>query len=250
MYRGSRKHMLDWTDQPTFIVELLNAVSPVGASVTATSAWIPRGHRSPEEARLDSFGPTFLPGHQVWPALRKWWLLHERGANTPNWDLVLACEIDGQPGLVLVEAKAHKVELKPEGKGIALDASQNSRENDDRIRSAIQEARQRLSALGVETGIDRDSHYQLSNRVAFTWKLASLGIPTALIYLGFLGDEGISDVGQPFADDADWRETFWSHAAPIVPEELFERRLDVGNAPAWFLVRSRRILESSPKADS
>jgi hypothetical protein len=250
MYRGSRKHVLDWTEKPTFVVELLDAVSPIRASVTASSAWMPRGYRSPDEARLDSFGPAFLPDHEAWSALQKWWLRHERGANTPNWDLALACEIESQPGLVLVEAKAHKLELKPEGKVLDPDASQNSRENHDQIRSAIRDGRQALLALGVETGIDRDTHYQLSNRIAFTWKLASLGIPTVLVYLGFLVDRGISDVGPPFADEADWREAFWSHATHIVPDELFERRLDIGKAPAWFLVRSRQIHEISPKADS
>jgi len=250
MYRGSRKHILGWTDQPDFIIHLLDMIRPVQASASPGSLWMPRGHRFFEEARLESFGPQFLNEHAAWPALRRWWLRHEAGANTPNWDLAIGCEIEGRPGLVLLEAKANKLELKSEGKSLDGDASRNSRENHAQIGAAIAEARQGVLALGMKTGIDRDSHYQLSNRIAFTWKLASLGIPTVLVYLGFLGDSGIADVAPPFADHADWHKAFWGYAAPIVPEELFERSLDTGNTPAWFLIRSRQILEMSPRAGS
>ena len=145
-----------------------------------------------------------------------------------------------------MEAKAHKCELKEEGKTLDASASRNSRENHEQIASAIREACNGLRVFNPATKIDRDTHYQLSNRLAFTWKLASLGIPTILVYLGFFGDVGISDVGPPFADDTDWRNSFWSHAGEIVPKELFERRLDVGSAPAWCLVRSRKVYEVSP----
>jgi len=51
--------------------------------------------------------------------------------------------------------------------------------------------------------LDRDSHHQLANRLAFTWKLATLGIPVVLLY--FTGrDEGIADAGEPILDDAYW----------------------------------------------
>ena len=147
MYRGSRKHVLDWTDEPTFIVELINVVLPVHASVTATSCWMPRGNRFSDEALLEEFGPSFLPNHKAWPTLRKWWLVHERGANTPNWDIAVGCTIEERPGLILVEAKAHKRELKEEGKTLDASASQNSRENHEQIASAIREACNGLRSL-------------------------------------------------------------------------------------------------------
>ena len=246
MYRGSRKHILDWTDQPDFIVHLLEMIRPVRASVSAGSLWMPRGHRFPEEACLESFGPQFLNEHAAWPALRRWWLRHEAGANTPNWDLAVGCEIEGKPGLVLVEAKANKMELKLEGKPLASDASLHSRENHAQIGAAIAEARQGLCALGLESGIDRDTYYQLSNRIAFTWKLASLGIPTVLVYLGFIGDSGIADVSPAFKSPQHWVDSFRAYSGDIAPEIMFERRLEIGAAAAWCLVRSRPVIEISP----
>jgi len=246
MYRGSRKHVLDWTDQPDFIVQLLDTILPVRAAVTAGGLWMPRGYRFPDEARLESFGPHFLKEHPAWPTLRRWWLCHERGANTPNWDLAVGCQIEGRPGLVLVEAKANELELKSEGKPLEKDASRNSQENHAQIKAAIAEASGVLNERGIPNKIDRDTHYQLSNRIAFTWKLASLGIPTVLVYLGFVGDSGIEDVSPAFASLQHWTGSFRSYASEIAPETMFERRLEMGAAPAWCLVRSRPVIEISP----
>ena len=236
MYRGSRKHVLDLCELPSFPVDLLALVAPIEAKLTSRSGWMPRGYRDPDEARLETFGPDFLPDHAAWPILESWWLLHAKGANTPNWDIALGCEIEGRPGLVLVEAKAHALELKTEGKILKRDASVNSRENHDQIARAIAAARSALQLLGHRVCISIESHYQLANRVAFTWKLASLGIPTVLVYLGFTGDEGIrEDLGAPFSGESAWRVALRAHAFGQVPDALWETRLDVDGTPAWLL---------------
>lgn len=139
-YRGSRKHVLDWTGQPEFCVELLQIVAPVPVRISGASRWMPRGYVAPEEARLETFGPQILPNRHVWDCLRTWWLAHEHGANTPNWDIAVGCEIDGMPGVILVEAKANVPELSPTGKPLRADASGASAENHQRITAAIAEA--------------------------------------------------------------------------------------------------------------
>jgi len=246
MFRGSRKHVLDWTNRPEFCVELLRLVAPVDVRISARSVWMPRGYRAPDEARLETFGPQVLPNSEVWLGLRKWWLAHELGANTPNWDIAMGCEIEGRPGVIVVEAKANVPELSVAGKPVDSTASAASAENHQRIGRAINEACAELQRISASTAINRDSHYQLSNRVAFAWKLASLGVPTVLVYLGFLGDEGIKDAGAPFTDSAHWEATFAEYAHSMVPKDLFERRIDCRAAPAWFQVRSRHVIETSP----
>jgi hypothetical protein len=206
---------------------------------------MPRGYRSPDEARLETFGPEALPGAQAWESLRTWWLAHERGANTPNWDIAVGCEIEETPGLILVEAKANLPELSIAGKSSDTGASAPSLANHERIGLAIDEACAALRHMAAAITISRDSHYQLSNRVAFAWKLASLGVPTVLVYLGFVGDTGIADAGAPFESAAHWQESFGDYTSSVVPKELFERRLECGRAPAWLLVRSRRVIELS-----
>jgi hypothetical protein len=114
----------------------------------------------------------------------------------------------------------------------------------------IEERCTALRSFNEATTISCDSHYQLANRVAFTWKLATLGIPRVLVYLGFTGDHGIRDAGEPFRDKAHWRQVFSDYAGAVVPADLFERRLDCGAAPAWFLARSRPVLSLSPPTDN
>ncbi len=218
----------------------------IPASIDADALCMPRGADSPREARLEEFGPKWLPGNPAWSELQRWWLRHPHGANTPNWDIALGCMIEGRPGLILVEAKANWPELGLAGKTLANDASPNSRENHDQIGRAIDEAQQGWQRVDQRVRFSRDSHYQLANRLAFTWKLAMLGIPVVLIYLGFTGDEGIrADAGAPFADAADWRAAFAGYTRSIIPLELLDRRIDLGPAPAWLTLQSRAVMEVS-----
>lgn len=186
-----------------------------------------------------------MPNQTAWPILRRWWLRHEKGANTPNWDIALSCEVESKPGLILVEAKANELELSDAGKRRDPKASPTSDENHDQIVAAVDEARMALEATHPGISIGCDSHYQFSNRIAFVWKLASLGIPTVLVYLGFTGDEGIRDVGEPFANQAHWQTVFETHVRSVCPRPFAEAPVHAGQAPFWLLVRSRPVLQRS-----
>jgi hypothetical protein len=248
MYRGSRKHVLDWTERLSFAEELVQLFPNIDIRLPPGPVYLPRGYNAPNEARLESFGPDWMPS-PVWKALQCWWLLHERGANTPNWDIVLGCIIERRPGLVLVEAKANSNELQVAGKLCRPDASKKSRENHEQIGRAILEACSGLQRIDPRFSIGRDSHYQLANRLAFTWKLAMLGIPVVLCYLGFIGDEGIGDVGSPFRSDRDWHGAFAEHAEGVLPIDLLDQRIDLGPAHIWIMCRSRLVLEISPSRE-
>jgi hypothetical protein len=82
--RGSRKHVLDWVEDPESPNQLTEMLIPTGAVVTQNDIWMPLGYHDPKEARLESFGPTALPELINWKILSGWWLIHKRGANTPN----------------------------------------------------------------------------------------------------------------------------------------------------------------------
>lgn len=78
-------------------------------------------------------------------------------------------------------------------------------------------------------------------------ELATLGIPVTLVYLGFTGDSGISDAGDPFANDAAWSDAFADYTKGVLPLDLLDRRIDIeGHTPVWLMSRSRRVLEISP----
>lgn len=248
IYRGSRKHVLDWVEAPGFLSELNEMLKPTGMVVRPTDRWMPTGYASPNECRLDQPAGSFLPA-EIREDIGNWWLKHRPSkANTPNWDLVATCQIAGQPGLVLVEAKANKNEMHTAGKSLAEKASDKSIGNHEQIAGAIEEARQGYEKAGWLLGISRDRSYQLSNRLAFSWKLATYGIPVALIYLGFLGDEGICDAGKPFISHHDWLDYFQKCSHEVLQDGFCELEIRVGETPTWLLVRSLQVIESSPLA--
>lgn len=217
------------------------------AKVTARSAWAPAGYEHPEEARLEEWGPTWFGQQGTWDELSRWWLAAPRGANTPNWDLAVSAELEGRQGLILVEAKANVPELSRAGK-TEPGSSAGSRANHERIGEAIREANDRLRSIAPELRMAHNCSYQLSNRLAFTWKLASLGIPVALLYLAFTGDDGIRDVGEPLRDAQHWDAVFRAHLTAIGGDRLLGRRHQLEGAPFWILSGARPALRQSPLA--
>jgi hypothetical protein len=252
MTRGSRKHVLDWTSHPNFPTGFIELIGLSDCRLSRPLVWQPKGHIEPEEACLEDCGERFMPGTTCWKDLAAWWLAHRSGANKPNWDLVVACDIAGKPGLTLVEAKAHERELDWGGKRLRPAASANSVENHERIGKAIAEASVALSSIVPGVNITRDSHYQLANRLAYSWKLASMGIPVILVYLGFTGDEGIQDVGTPLRDHAHWETLMRTYTRGVLPDGFVERSLYCGKSHMRMLLRSMPVIEQSKtgKADN
>ena len=133
---------------------------------------------------------------------------------------------------MLVEAKAHAAELKRAGHGIA------NEQNLGRIRGAIDEAKAALGKFGSGWCLSCDSHYQLANRFAWSWKLASLGIPVVLVYLGFLNASEMADQGEPFRDTKAWERCVLGHSAGVVPPGVWEDGVDVSGTPLRAIIRS------------
>jgi len=250
MYRGSRKHILDWTTRNDFLLQFSDLIGLSECVVTSPPVWKPKGYEQPEEARLDKCGRQFMPDCNCWDDLASWWLIHRRGANTPNWDLVVACDLWGQPGLALVEAKAHERELDWNGKRLRTSCSRNSLENHKHIGVAIAEASGALNSIVQGVHLSRDSHYQLSNRVAHSWKLASMGVPVLLVYLGFTGDNGIVSVGPLLRDHEHWQSLMRAYTKGVLPDGFLDRWLPCGKSQMRMIIRSMAALEHSPNEAS
>src|SRR5258708_370248 len=95
-----------------------------------------------------------------------------------------ARDMSGRQALILMEAKAHTAELSVAGKlhPIRQTSEQQHRSdaNHSQIARAIAEANAALRCAIPGVALDRDRGYQFANRIAFAWKLASLGVPVAL----------------------------------------------------------------------
>ena len=62
--------------------------------------------------------------------------------------------------------------------------------------------------------------------------------PVVLVYLGFLNAMEMADLGTPFRDALHWNDCLLGHAQGIVPEQAWETRLLLGEAPLVPLMRS------------
>ena len=179
-----------------------------------------------DEVQLDK--KNYLVSSNTKEHLWKWWLATQ--TTTPNWDIASTCSINGEPGLILVEAKAHETELTDPDY-----CSSKNTENIKQIGKAISEANRNFQAITKNTWkLSPDGHYQLSNRFAWSWKLASLKIPVVLVYLGFLDacdmdspkttlfhsktrwERVLKSYCEGKIDNTCW-EKHWNFAAPFIP---------------------------------
>lgn len=123
----------------------------------------------------------WLEQHGLYESVRDaWWPL--QGKN-PSQDIrVRPCTIEGEDGILLIEVRV------PDGSGKSLrvNASAETLLNHIQICQAITQAAASLQlATQRPWGISRDHHYQLSNRIAWAWRLAHLGTRVVLLYLGY-----------------------------------------------------------------
>ncbi len=243
--RGSkpRCHLLTH-GSPEAVAERLTALAAPFASVGPTDRWMPQGFSDVEEAQLHK-APRLLPP-ALSACLGEWWLPADRQeARTPNFDIASTCTINGVRGLLLIEAKAHQTELMKEsaGRPLAKDASTERRESHKTIGAAVESARVALeAATRLKWRISRDTHYQMSNRFAWSWKLTELGIPVVLVYLGFLKTDDMSKPGEvPLANASTWDELVRSHSALLFPEQVWGRVWSVNGVPLVPLIRALEL---------
>ena len=77
-----------------------------------------------------------------------------------------------------------------------------------------------------------ESHYQLCNRFAWSWKIASLGVPVVLVYLGFMNADDMAERGQTtFKSAAEWDQAVRDYGSGIVPDEAWTKMLDINGTP-------------------
>lgn len=242
--RGSkpRCHLLTHGSRDAVAARLTALVTPF-ASVSPSDSWMPEGFDNVKEATLPEAN-RLLP-LDVRAALKRWWLAVEtRNRRTPCWDIASTCTIGARPGILLVEAKAHHNELTKEsaGKVLRTDASEDSLRNHSSIHAAIQGANIALTGCtGLHWALSRDWNYQMSNRFSWAWKLAELGVPVVLVYLGFLNANEMSDQGAPIVDSAEWRLLVTRHGKQLFPESVWDQRWSCSGNELVPLIRAVEI---------
>jgi len=236
--KGSRLRCLMLTSQPKEqIADFLNGLIGPYATVLPKDKWMPRGFLRPEEAKLGKI-PGFLSDEQR-ETIMGWWLKVRRNANIPNWDFVSVCHFreSNKRGLILVEAKAHEDELN-----VATDNCGAKNPNRKQIESVIKEANDALNRAVSGWALSPKGCYQLSNRFAWAWKVASLGMPVILVYLGFLNATDMKNGNRTILTSArQWHKCVLFRSNGIIPREVWNKTIRINNIPLVPLIRTADV---------
>mgnify|MGYP001224397025 CR=1 FL=1 len=229
--------------------ELLNMIAHAGISSERVDIddsgflYYPKGLNEANEYRFSM--SDGLIDESKRKNLIKWWLGIdcETDKQTPNWDFVCTARIDGIDGLILVEAKAHRDELYKK------DPCKAGQESRTVISTAIQLAQAGLRKDHPDIRFDMDYSYQISNRLAWGWKLASLEIPVILIYLGCLEcaemDHGSYRI---LRKSEDWKRLVMNYPGKkrggswaTIPAKIWNSCIRVNDTPLFPIIASINI---------
>jgi hypothetical protein len=87
--------------------------------------------------------------------------------------------------------------------------------------------------------LSASSHYQLSNRFAFAWKVAKMGTPVVLVYLGFLDAQEMEGGSRILLKDhAQWRSCLLARSKGTIPKDIWDKTFDVHGTPLTILIGS------------
>jgi hypothetical protein len=232
-FRGSQGAMLELINSG--ITEIEKVIGQSNVRFSKDEVYMPKSMDKYKEAELKDFlNDTNWPG--LGDKIKGWWLeVIKQGTRTPNWDFVSTCTINGQTGLLLVEAKAHQKELKVNDR-----LKSTNTKNQNKIQRAISEAREQINKLISQESIliSSDKCYQLSNRIAHAWWLANQGVPVILLYLGFLNRTEMSGNGKIFKNNEEWQKCFKVYASRVGVDSLINKEIDCGKGKFTLLIRS------------
>lgn len=236
-----RCHLLTHGSPERVPVRLTRLIQPWGR-VDITDHWMPQGFTNTTEAQLGRADNLVAPA--VGKSLINWWLAVPRGARIPNWDITATCTVEGQPGLLLIEAKAHDEELNYEKAGKKRRPNETSGQirNREQIHCCMQQSSAGFTnSTRMKWALSIEHHYQMSNRFAWAWKLTELGMPVILIYLGFLNAIEMSNRGAPLHNHRFWEELVLAHSAPLFPNQIWNRLWTLHGRPFTPLIKSMEL---------
>ena len=242
--RGSRPRCVLFTDGERGEVaqRLTELVGLPRVKVSADDRWMPRGKPVKKDdgswdktpsGEVQLHNENCLLPCKIRESLAKWWLAVQ--ATTPNWDVASTCRIDGRQGLILVEAKAHETELTDRN-----DCGSGNLENINQIGKAISEASHSLQAeTKSKWELSPKGHYQLSNRFAWSWKLATLKIPVVLVYLGFLNARDMDSPNTTlFRSEQEWQRVLKTYCEGKVDNSCWGKWLSFNSTPLIPVIRT------------
>ena len=236
-FHTSRKRIQILSESPKYLQTINSLIKNTGAVVTADDIRRPDPPKNTKEFELRNFLPHAFD-EKLGKDIESFWLASvTKNTKTPEWDLISTCTLNGKKGILLVEAKAHRLEIEIERKPekIALDFGKNFEKKKQNFIHINEDLNK--SFPGIDLSVEKCS--QMSHHIAHAWWLASRGIPVVLLYLGFLNaDEKKRRSKRNYHSDEDWYQSFFSAAKVIGADKMIDKRIDCGESSFTFITGS------------
>lgn len=232
--KGSQSAMIELINSDDFLDKLKEIVDDDSIEFSKNEKFKPISKEKPKEGELKDFLIN-TEWSELANNIGNWWLgIQKANLRTPNWDFISTCTINGKKGLLLIEAKAHWNELTNDH------CSSNSKNNREKIETAINQAKDDINNKNIvpPISISIDNYYQLSNRIAHSWWLASQGVPVILLYLGFLNCSDMQDNVKVFTSDLDWKNCFNQYSSKVGIDNLIGKSIDCNKSEFKLICRS------------
>lgn len=239
---ASRMRCLEMTNNKyARTAEIFSQLIEGYGTVDSSDTWAPRGPDAPAEIRIDeATGFLKSPDHKT--ELRNWWTGEVVGARTPTWDIASSCTVNGVKGILLIETKAHIGELNSDHSGsrekpILYQIKKGFSDATDAWNDALHDyADDRGFKLSHNVKLSTASHFQLSTHFAFAWKLADMGVPVILVYLGFLNVTELENENRLiFKNSAMWNKCVFEKTNKPLPEEIWDATFKFNGTPLTVL---------------
>ena len=120
------------------------------------------------------------------------------------------------------------------------DCGSGNLENINQIGKAISEASHSLQAkTKSKWELSPKGYYQLSNRFAWSWKLATLKIPVVLVYLGFLNARDMDSPNTTlFRSEQEWQRVLKTYCEGKVDNNCWGKWLSFNGTPLIPVIRT------------
>jgi hypothetical protein len=237
--------MLVLLDSPGYIGALNFVLTGTGTIISGDDVHRPIDSSNDKEYELPEYCREHLAGRFDIREIKEpvWWIVKRtQFVRTPNFDLISTATVSGEPGLLLVEAKAHHGELETCGKSFKRGSNP---ENHQKIGESIVKANRALNHVNPGFKLSRDASYQISNRIAWGWRLASLGVPVTVLYLGFLKDSYWPC--DQFKSAEDWMKAARRYLGNVIPIEILNCRLPCSDKGSLLISTAALPAVPSPR---
>ena len=219
------KDIQDWATKYNFERQLLKILAEAGVNINSVIYHLPNKNNV-REVILENEDYRLFQNHKTHNKVLDWLNGNKDIGRMPKWDIAASCQIEDKNGLILIQAITHEEEFN------ADDKCEATGENRKGIMKAIEECNKDLNLrLDTHVKLSITSNYQLSNHIAYAWKLANLGIPTVLLYLGYIGDN--KNYPNNYIKDHDhWMRILGCFMKGVLP--LYPPKISVNDTNAFF----------------